>query len=692
MLIIPRPICYLRAIAARLELMPRGRSTPDAIYELVQAKFPDYEIIGNNNSPNGRHFILKKDGATKHVKVVKKSYLKANEASEIDLLNSVSSDHVIALEDHGDISDTHAYLLFPHINGRTLDKLKDEIEWDEEAVKKMVLDVTQGIKDLKRAGITHRDIKPKNIIREESTGKFIILDLGVGYFMEGPSRDNSRIPRGDGSRYYSAPEQFKITLNEPYCLTSATDQFSLAVVTYELITKNHPYIESGSADTQNYANAVTGGVEPQALSGYATSISSEVIAAITRMMAAEPSQRFLDLDLLRECFGAEANAPTRSAPKLYVQMPKDGKEDLLEYMAANPGAIDGVIVSCSDKVEWSEKADEIGVEVIFDPKTYHLALNKSTSDIVKYLDLPEHSQYGLYEIMEMKDQLLDGVHMYARIAHSNKTVLPYFNIEHGGGPYLKFTKKLWDEARSYYQSKGRDTNNLYGGLVIPYSIIIDPGARAIVLSQLMTKHPIDGVFVVLESGVNGIATTVDGTYLEGVKHISEVLETVFDDVILYKTDLSALPLIYSSSFATGWAKAARHFKLSGQGRNIGYKMKYYAPKLFTFIEEKSNVRLIIDSGDGEAALQCDCSFCAAANPLDRSYSPNEKVEKLHFFANMANLHAATASLSRQEKDAYYKEYLEEADRLGSEIRTRSGGVVGSETIPSYEALVALINS
>jgi hypothetical protein len=275
---------------------------------------------------------------------------------------------------------------------------------------------------------------------------------------------------------------------------------------------------------------------------------------------------------------------------------------------------------------------------------------------------------------------------------SRKTILPYFNIERANGPYLKFTKKLWDEARKYYVDNGLDASGLYGGIVIPYSIVVDKDARAVVLSQLMTKHPIDGVFVVIENASTLIATTTDKAYLEGLKHITETLEAVFDDVIFYRVDLSIMPFLNSASFATGWAKAARHFKLGGSGRNPAYKMKYYAPKLFTFIEEKSNIRAIIDSGNGLAALQCECSYCSASNPLERSYTPNQVSEKSHFYINIAELHVTTTSLSIHDKNEHYRRLIQNAQTAGTAIKTDSGGVIGSETIPSYEALEALIDS
>lgn len=218
------------------------------------------------------------------------------------------------------------------------------------------------------------------------------------------------------------------------------------------------------------------------------------------------------------------------------------------------------------------------------------------------------------------------------------------------------------------------SDNIYGAMVIPHQVIINDEERASLLSQLMTKYPLDGIFVVFENTATGIATTVDSNYLKGMKEVCSFLENSFKDVIVFRADLSVLPFLDSASFATGWAKAARHFKLSGSGRNNDYKMKYYADKLFTFIEEKSNIRLIIDSG-GQDTLSCDCSFCASADPLDATYSPHRVQEKGHFFSKMTGFHSATATLSVSAKIPTIKTSFPQLMRRANLSRQRQAALL-----------------
>lgn len=157
--------------------MPNARQTE--VDRLVRGKFEDtYNITFKGKSPHGFHFLLENNGVKKHLKIVKTAYLKANEASEIDLLEAIESEHVIKLEEHNKLNDKYTYLLFPHINGDTLHQLRS-YAWDETELNKLVSDVTEGLKDLKKAGITHRDIKPKNIIKDSATAVTNLSEYAV---------------------------------------------------------------------------------------------------------------------------------------------------------------------------------------------------------------------------------------------------------------------------------------------------------------------------------------------------------------------------------------------------------------------------------------------------------------------------------------------------------------------------------
>jgi serine/threonine protein kinase len=163
--------------------MPR----PDATDNLVSAKFSDYSIDRKSDSNNGRHYVLQKDGETFHLKLVSRKYIQQNDESEIELLKEVDSDYVVRLIDSGEINTEWDYMLFPHINGSTLDRLMVPEGWGDEKFSGLFHDVIEGFKALHAAGIIHRDIKPKNIMYDNVNQRYVILDLGIGCYSQNPT-------------------------------------------------------------------------------------------------------------------------------------------------------------------------------------------------------------------------------------------------------------------------------------------------------------------------------------------------------------------------------------------------------------------------------------------------------------------------------------------------------------------------
>jgi serine/threonine protein kinase len=83
-------------------------------------------------------------------------------------------------------------------------------------------------------GIIHGDIKPANLILTNQARALKLIDLGSGWSAD---RTTSRLP-GDGhSPVYAAPELQQSAGDINY----RSDQFSLAVVWYELLTLKVPY-------------------------------------------------------------------------------------------------------------------------------------------------------------------------------------------------------------------------------------------------------------------------------------------------------------------------------------------------------------------------------------------------------------------------------------------------------------------
>jgi len=85
--------------------------------------------------------------------------------------------------------------------------------------------------------IVHRDVKPENIIRDES-GDFWLLDFGVARHLGLSSLTATASPFGKFTAGYAPPEQFR---NLKTTIDARADLFALGVTLYECATGRNPF-------------------------------------------------------------------------------------------------------------------------------------------------------------------------------------------------------------------------------------------------------------------------------------------------------------------------------------------------------------------------------------------------------------------------------------------------------------------
>jgi serine/threonine protein kinase len=138
------------------------------------------------------------------------------------------------------------YYLTDYINGPTLAQLLHErTRLPITDARNIILQVASGLRAFHRKDTLHQDIKPENIIYSPSGVK--IIDFGSTYVAgideieTGISREN--IP---GTAEYSAPE-YRLGMRA----SPRSDQFSLGVLAYKLLTGKHPYGEAFAGATRH---------------------------------------------------------------------------------------------------------------------------------------------------------------------------------------------------------------------------------------------------------------------------------------------------------------------------------------------------------------------------------------------------------------------------------------------------------
>jgi surface protein len=151
-------------------------------------------------------------------------------------LSGVSSPYVASVVDYGNV-DGLPFTVLPYfrkgsLSGRTftLDYLKSVV----------IPSINEGLRDLHKSSIIHKDIKPSNLMLSDNEDAVRIIDFGISSVMTG---DVSLIKTTTGmSLAYSAPETFSGT----YLRDS--DYYSFGITLYEIFTGFHPFRKHGSDD------------------------------------------------------------------------------------------------------------------------------------------------------------------------------------------------------------------------------------------------------------------------------------------------------------------------------------------------------------------------------------------------------------------------------------------------------------
>jgi eukaryotic-like serine/threonine-protein kinase len=205
------------------------------------------------------------------------------------------------------------------IEGRTLEaavRLDGPLNADEAVVVGQA--VGRGLAALHHAGLLHRDVKAKNVMRERA-GRFVLMDLGASLDTTDPSR--MAHARATGTPLYMAPELF-----EGGASTVQSDVYSLGVLLYFLVTGRYP-VEADSYDGLRQAHATGATV---ALAERRLDLPAAFVRTVERALSVDPARRFATANDLMAALGGSST----SLPLVAGQRRVDGTRTVLIISAA----------------------------------------------------------------------------------------------------------------------------------------------------------------------------------------------------------------------------------------------------------------------------------------------------------------------------------------------------------------------
>src|SRR6266478_2020170 len=201
---------------------------------------------------------------------------------EAERASRFSDSHVAALydvlEEQGEI-----FLILEYVEGQNLrQRLRQPLSLDE--FFSIAIQCAQALVSAHKQGIVHCDIKPENIMLTDQ-GQVKILDFGVAKHLL-RSDQSSTVDRAGtfaGTPAYMSPE---VLLEQ--APDGRADVFSLGVVSYEVLTGQHPFMASSFVATTDRIRRET----PASIRIFNGSVSEDLEALVNKAMAKDPRLRY----------------------------------------------------------------------------------------------------------------------------------------------------------------------------------------------------------------------------------------------------------------------------------------------------------------------------------------------------------------------------------------------------------------
>jgi predicted Ser/Thr protein kinase len=198
-----------------------------------------------------------------------------------------------------DLHDNRPYLVMEYVHGRNLgDYARDEALTPRRAAA-LVAKLAAVVGVAHRHGITHCDIKPKNVVID-SRDEPRLIDFGMARLRHAWSE---HAPSDWGGTFaYMAPEQARLEVDR---IGPRTDIFALGGVLYFLLTGQAPFSGENQAEIWDRARKC----EFEAGALRAAKVPQRLEQIVLKAMAAEPANRFASADEMAGALDAFVRRP-----------------------------------------------------------------------------------------------------------------------------------------------------------------------------------------------------------------------------------------------------------------------------------------------------------------------------------------------------------------------------------------------
>jgi serine/threonine protein kinase len=203
--------------------------------------------------------------------------------TEAALAGKLNHPHIVQIFD-AVVEDKYSYIVMEYVEGGTLEKFcKADALLETREVAEIIFKSVRALAFAQTIGLTHRDIKPGNILHKEGT-EIKIADFGAAI----NKVSENTVITNVGSPAYMAPE----LVTGGTQASHLTDIYALGVVMYYLLTGKLPF---SGANTMSVIYQIVN-TEPDPPSAVRNGLVPEFDAIVMKAIAKDPAHRYQTWD------------------------------------------------------------------------------------------------------------------------------------------------------------------------------------------------------------------------------------------------------------------------------------------------------------------------------------------------------------------------------------------------------------
>ncbi len=275
---------------------------------------------------------------------------------EARIAGQIENPNIVTIYDVDEENGTPCILMEYLAGGNLSTLLRLDAPLSETNALKLIRGIVYDLQAAHHKGVVHRDIKPQNILFDQS-GTPKISDFGVAHLpREAGGIDEEGSQQVAGTPYYMAPEQMGVG-GQP--VDARADLYAVGLLFYEMLTGERYHEVHGTRDIRRLGQAVAQAGSPS-IREFPEGVSTSTKRLIFRLLQNIPANRYTNatevLNVIDELIeDAQVVADVKENADTFDESRLEMFADILRLFL-----VDGVI-SAPERRELTKRATRLGI-------------------------------------------------------------------------------------------------------------------------------------------------------------------------------------------------------------------------------------------------------------------------------------------------------------------------------------------